>query len=260
MLELVGDGWERVVDSGEQLRFGRGGGGVELVLADDPRLHRHCGTIEVDDAGWVLRNAGRWLRLRVIGLDRFGVDSMLPGQHLRVPWAEARVQVFAGERCHEFTARHTATPADGHDTTAAVDLAEESTEVPIRVDRDTGYFRALVALCEPQLLDPSTVTIASDLEIARRLNRSGTERSRLTGKSVERRLDNCRTRFGLKVVDDTGASVGLERRDSRRLLVEVALLTATVTPGDLRVLEPRHDGGHGDGEWGTDGMDRPVGG
>ena len=91
-------------------------------------------------------------------------------------------------------------------------------------------------MCEPQLLDPSSSDVATDLQIARRLNRSGRESGRLSGKTVERRLDNCRTRFGLKVTDENGFSVGLERRDSRRQLVEVALLTATVTPEDLRVL------------------------
>lgn len=242
MLELVGNRWVRRVEPGDEVRFGRGGDGVELALADDARLHRHCGTIVVDPDGWVLHNTGRWLRLRVIGLDRFGVDSLYPGQHLRVPWADSRVQVHVGDRCHEFRARFSPSPdpvdpsrASGRD--GEREDPDDATVVPVRIDRTTGYFRALVALCEPQLRDPSCNDVATDLQIARRLNATGRESGRLSGKTVERRLDNCRTRFGLKVTDEFGQSAGLERRDSRRLLVDVALLTATVTPVDLAVLD-----------------------
>lgn len=239
VLELVGDGWGRRIPLGGRVSFGRGGDGVDIVVADDPRLHRCCGTIAVDERGWELVNCGRWLRLRVVSLDRFGVDSLFPGQRLHVPWSEARVQVHVGDRCHEFVARYEAAvgSSGGEATTPSDSDHPDATAVPVRVDRSSGYFRALVALCEPQLLDPSTSDVATDLQIARRLNRSGRESGRLSGKTVERRLDNCRTRFGLKMTDEHGMSVGLERRDSRRLLVEVALLTATVTPDDLSVLD-----------------------
>jgi len=238
VLELVGDGWGRRIAVGERVTFGRGGDDVDIVVADDPRLHRCCGVITVDDRGWELVNTGRWLRLRVVNLDRFGVDSLFPGQRLHVPWSEARIQAHVGDRCHEFVARYEASDrSPGAESTIPSDGEHpDATAVPVRVDRSSGYFRALVALCEPQLLDPSSSDVATDLQIARRLNRSGRESGRLSGKTVERRLDNCRTRFGLKVTDENGFSVGLERRDSRRLLVEVALLTATVTPEDLRVL------------------------
>jgi len=170
------------------------------------------------------------------------MDSLLPGEGLRVPWVEARVQVFVGERCHEFSTRFLGPgPGSGGATVRGDepgDDSDDATVVPVRVDRSAGYFRALVALCEPQLLDPTSSEVATDLQIARRLNRAGTEPGRMSGKTVERRLDNCRTRFGLKVTDELGLSSGLERRDSRRVLVEVALLTATVTPADLTVLEP----------------------
>ena len=256
----MGDRWRRKVAAGERIAFGRGGVGVDVVLADDDRLHRCCGIVTVDETGWDLQNTGRWLRLRIVSLDRFGVDSLLPGQHLRVPWTDSRVQVHVGDRCHEFRALHLGAalamppaPAGGteasHRRTADDDERDDGddvTVVPVRVDRASGYFRALVALCEPQLLDPSTTAVATDLQIARRLNSSGLESTRLTGKTVERRLDNCRVRFGLKVVDDLGMSAGLERRDARRVLVDLALLTATVTVRDLVVLgEDRDLGGFG---------------
>jgi len=236
MLELLGEGWSRHLDTDERISFGRGGSGVDVAIADDARLHRHCGTIVATADGWEIHNTGRWLRIRVVSLDRSGSDHLSPGQMLRVPWSAARIEVQAGPHRHRFTARLEAGIPDA--PPATVEPGDAHTAAAVRVDRSSGYFRALVALCEAQLLDPSSTAVATDLQIALRLNRSGTEQRRLSGKSVERRLDACRRRFGLKDANEHGQSAGLERSDARRQLVEVALLTATVTATDLAVLQP----------------------
>ena len=255
MLTIESSAGALVVPSGGSIGFGRaevdrapGDRPVELELAADPRLHRRCGTVTVDDAGWDLANEGRWLRLLVVGLDRTGLVHLAPGDRLRVPWHRTRVEVHVGGRTYGFEACHArlGLDSDSSDTSTVARSSSDplsagpvpgATVAPVRVDRSAGYFRALVALCEPRLLDPSTGSPATDLEIARRLNQSGAEASRISGKTVERRLDLCRTRFGLKAAGPGGAA-GLERRDGRRALVEAALLTATVTPADLRLLEP----------------------
>ena len=246
MLLLEGDGWARTVEPGQTVTFGRAwggegagaGAGAELCIGDDPRLHRHCGTIVVERDGWELHNTGSWLSLRIVSTDRRGVDSLEPGSSVRVPWSNVSVQVHLIDRCHEFAARFVSEPAVPLAGFAPGFDGDGPTLAPVVVDRTAGYFRALVALCEPQLVDPTSNEIATDLQIALRLNRSGLERSRLTGKTVERRLDNCRGRFGLKETDDRGMSAGLERRDARRRLVELALLTGTVTVDDLGRLTP----------------------
>ena len=89
----------------------------------------------------------------------------------------------------------------------------------------------------PQPVERS-VDVPTDLAIALRLNRSGAEARRLTGKTVERRLDHCRSRFGLKHVSEDGSSAGLERRDARRVLLDAAIASGTVTLIDLRLLDP----------------------
>ncbi|MFN8050592.1 MAG: hypothetical protein U0Q22_04085 [Acidimicrobiales bacterium] len=244
MLELAGDGWSRCLESGDRVRFGRGGSvdddDVELVVHDDPRLHRHCGTIDVDDDGWSVANTGRWLRVRVVSLDRAGFDDLRPGDRLRVPWRSARVEIHVGERCHAFTARFTSEaeacgpPSDG--ALSGDGDGDVGTAAPVRLDRAAGYFRALVALCEPQLRDPSSTEVATDLQIALRLNGLSIETRRVSGKAIERRLDQCRVRFGLKEYDHAGFAAGLERRDARRRLVEAAILSGTVSADDLQVL------------------------
>lgn len=236
MLELSSQRWTRILVAGDRLSFGRGDG-VDLELGDDPRLHRRCGTVSVTEAGWELANDGAWLRLRVRGLDRPGSDSVLPGASIVVPWRFARIEIHTGSLRHEMVARWSAPHPPAERRTVADD-AGERTHVPVRIDREAAYFRALVALCEPQLRDPASSDVATDLQIARRLNRSGAELRRVGGKAVERRLDTCRGHFGLKAGGPDGHGAGLEQRDGRRRLVELAILTGTVTSADLAVLDP----------------------
>jgi hypothetical protein len=235
VLDIKGDSWTRRLRPGDELRFGRRASGVDLGLADDPGLHRHCGTIRVNEQTWELHNTGRWLHILVVSLDRRGTDSLGPGHAMLVPWRVSRVLIDVGSTSHEFVA----TWRDAHSADPPVRHAlgdEDVTVSPVRIDRSSGYFRALVALCEPQLRNPSSDEVATDAQIAWRLNRLDVETRRLSAKTVERRLDHCRTRFGLKETDEVGVSTGLESRDSRRRLVERALLSGAVGPTDLIVL------------------------
>jgi serine/threonine-protein kinase len=189
----------------------------------------------VRSSGWELHNTGRWLTLRVVGLDRSGLDTVPPGRSLVVPWAVSRIEIVVGSRCHGFGARWSASgavPAAG-----PIDVGgDEVTTAPVRLDRDSGCFRALVALCEPKLRDPSADAVATDAQIAWRLNRLDVEQRRLSPKTVERRLDYCRTRFGLKT-DEWGAPIAPDRRDPRRRLADAALLSGLVSELDLVVLD-----------------------
>lgn len=248
MLRLSGEGWSRAMAAGTVATFGRDARAADLVVADDRRLHRQCGRIIVGADGWELQNIGRWLTLRIVNLDRFGLDTLRPGQSIRVPWSRVSILIYAGSARFQFSATFESplpneelergTPEAGR--LMATDDADDVTALtarPVRIDRTTGYFRALVALCEPQLVDPTSSEVATDLQIALRLNRSALETNRLSGKTVERRLDNCRERFGLKDADERGQSAGLERRDARRRLVELALLSGVVTTDDLSQLD-----------------------
>lgn len=238
-LVMAGDGWRRLLAVGDEVRFGRGGPGVDVVIADDAALHRHCGTVEVGPDHWVLRNTGRWLRIRVVSLDRPGVAQLLPGDVVAVPWPSVRVEVWSGDRCVRFTAVHRreCDPSAGPSLVTADD---DATVVPFSLSRTSGAFRALVALCEPQLVDPTSHHVPTDAQVAARLNRLPVEPRRVTAKTVERRLDHCRVRFRLKGGGGTGGA-GLEQRDARRRLVEVALLTGAVSAGDLDLLDPSDD-------------------
>lgn len=232
---VTSTGGQRQLDPGAVLRFGRGqsADGVDLTLCDDRRLHRHAGTIRVGDDGWSLTNTGTRLRLLVRDREGVGRDVLGPGDHRTVPWRSSVVEVVLGT--DRLEVRVDCTLPHGGDDRAEV--RGEATVEPFSLDRGTAYFRTLVALCEPQLLDPQSELVPTDAEIVVRLNRSGQEEKHITARAVERRVRYLRDALGLLDHDESGRSVGLERRNGRTELVVVALVTGVVTTGDLSLLE-----------------------
>ncbi|HVH21510.1 MAG TPA: hypothetical protein VNA11_03545 [Pseudonocardia sp.] len=207
-----------------------------LALSPSPALHAMAGRLNVDATGCTLDNTGRWLRLRVLHLDGVERSDLDPGRGLRIPWARSRVEVAVGAEplWFELEVPQRAGAPGG------VPDAGGDTQRGLGLDRSAGYFRALVALCEPRLRDPGCDAVASAGEIARRLTSSGQERGRVSQKAVERRLANARQRLGIGAADPFGGSAaGLELRDAARVLVDLVLRTGTVTRADLALLDPR---------------------
>ncbi len=79
-----------------------------------------------------------------------------------------------------------AAPTVAGDTVRGLDL-----------DRSAGYFRALVALCEPRLRDASSTEVATVAEVARTLSGLPSESGRVSIKAVERRLAHARSRVAI---------------------------------------------------------------
>lgn len=234
VLEIrTGDG-ELIVDVGEACSFGRGLDVVDLVLTDDPRVHRHAGTVVAEDDGWTLHNDGRWLHLRVSSLAGRGHHVLEPGASVRVPWPDARVDIVVGAATVGFEVHHLGAPLHRH-RPLAVDPGDSATISPARIGRGSGAFRALLALCAPRLSDSASEDLPTNAEIAWRLNRCGIEPGHVTAKAVERRLDYCRRRLGLddEVVD---SRIGLDHRALRRQLVDAAIMTGVVRAEDVSML------------------------
>ena len=233
---LTSTGWSRRAEAGEVVRFGRAGPeeGVDLTLSQDRRLHRHAGSIAVGDDGWQLANTGSRLHLLVADLDGAGQDDLPPGAVRPIPWTRTLVAIALGAERVELTVEQVITGSPAAD--AVVARTGDPTIEPFALDRSTAYFRTLVALCEPRLTDPRA-PIPSDAQLAVRLNRSGCEQRHLTSRSIERRLNYLRQTLSLRDTDANGSSLGLERRDGRVQLVELALTTGLVTARDLGLLE-----------------------
>ncbi len=234
--------------AGEQMTFGRSAAGPggpspsprHLELTADKALHAHAGTLVAGDRGWTITNTGRWLRLRVQEIDGPGSAEVAPGRSLRVPWPRTRLEVATGAEVVGFDVEVQA--SDARTTRAAAPLTAGETVGGLGLDREAGYFRALVALCEPQLRQPGCARVASAAEIARTLNRLDVEPERVTAKAVERRLAHVRRKVGIGGTEPEAISAtGLEQRDAAERLVDVALRTGTVTRADLDLLVPAND-------------------
>lgn len=233
--------------AGHSLTFGRtepAGTAADvphLGLSANPRLHLHAGRVDVDGAGWVLTNVGRWLQVRVVEHGGPNRIDLQPGRVVRVPYARCGVEVATGDETVGFTAFCPVVPAAL--AFGAGGALAGATVGGLGLDRNAGYFRAVVALCLPRLLDPQSDEVASVGEIVRLLNRSGAEAERVTPKGVERRLAHVRSKLAIGAADPYGGSAaGLEVRDAARLLADVLLRTGTVTPTDLALLGLTVDG------------------
>ena len=259
ILTIDHPGGRRTLRPGDALAFGRtaepGGTpppGVDdephLGLSANARLHHRAGLIEVDAAGWVLTNTGRWLHLRVIEHDGPNRLDLQPGRAARIPYPRCRVEVTTGDESVGFDA-----DCPFLDRSVAPDQSAlaGSTVQGLGLDREAGYFRAVVALCAPRLRDPQSDEIASVGEIVRALNASPAEPERVTAKAVERRLAHVRRKLGIGAADAYGGSAaGLEVRDAARLLADLVVRTGAVTADDLAGLDdagPAPDSGGGAG-------------
>lgn len=243
LLTVTAPGWCRDLAQGQLLRFGRGtpNDGVELTLSDDPRLHRQCGVVTVQDDGWTVFNTGGWLHLRLADLDGVGTDDLPPGSRRRVPWARAEVSVGLGMDRVGFSAEHRLHAGRAASLPEMHQLAGRLTIDPFAIDRNTGYFRALVALCQPRLEDSRNREVPSDAQIAVRLNRAPSEPNHVSARGVGRRIAYLRSVLGLSERDELGSSAGLERRGARAELIDLALEAGVVTVTDLVLLNSNAD-------------------
>jgi len=234
---------DEVVDlsTGERLLVGRGPD-VDLVLTSDPRVHRRLAVITHELGGWSIVNVGRWLLVELRDLDGAGLDQVRPGDRAACAWARTRVGVtLADATSVSFEVSWSPAglepdPADKFDLGVMRGQDTQGVElVP-----GSGHFRALVALVEPRLVDPSSHVVPTNAQICARLNAAGVEAGRVSAKTVERRLDYCRIRLGLKLDGTRYADPAL---DVRRTLANVALASGAVTMSHLSVLAPPRPAG-----------------
>ncbi len=221
---------------GRQVEGGGPTDAPHVGLSANPRLHAHTATVTVDDSGWVLTNAGRWLHIRVVEADGPNRLEVGPGRSLRVPYPVCELEIALGDEVARLRA---SCPLPDAVADGPPPAGSGSTVSGLGLDPGTGYFLALVALCEPRLRDPQSAEVATVGQIVARLNRLPPPAERVTPKAVERRLAHVRAKLGVGGVDEHGLSAaGLEVRDAARQVVELVLRTGTVTVADLARLDP----------------------
>lgn len=201
---------------------------ADLVIDDNPYLHRNLATLTAVDGVWWLSNVGTAIALSLSADD--GTYQAWAGPGVRVPLVFARLAVVftAGSYTYEFTIHQPApawrevslpTPVAGGETTVGgVSLTESQ--------------RLLVlALCEPLLRQPgvSLAAVPSSAAAAERLGWPVT--------TFNRKLDAvCDKLDRAGVAGLRGGPRNLATQRKARL-VEHAVLSRLVTASDLRLLD-----------------------
>ncbi|MFV0317432.1 MAG: hypothetical protein ACK5O2_10810 [Microthrixaceae bacterium] len=222
-VDFCGD--EHVVELGDRLSFGRGG---DLVIDENPYMHRVVGLFSCRDGHWILSNEGSHIVLNV--LDRTGPSSavLAPGRSLGLTMAEFAVGFVAGRTRYEIDAA----------LEGVADPAEQGAEVEGQKTLDWGVVELnaeqrllLVDLASDRLADPHTeVDPPSRAVCARRL--------RWSLSKYNRKLDHLCLKLDRAGVQGLCGTEGAQATDRRRRLVDHAIGVGLVTTADLELLAP----------------------
>lgn len=213
-------------DAGSVFGIGREG---DLAIDDNPYLHRRFLEISRSDAIWWLSNVGTLISATVADVSGGLQAWVVPGARIPLVFGHTNVIFTAGATTYEF-AVHVRTPAFVRQQNQdEVDVAGETTIGPIVF---TDSQKALiVALAEPMLRRDGTglSSIPTSASAAQRLGWPLTK--------FNRKLDNVcdkLDRVGVAGLRGGGGKLATNRRVR---LVEHAVSSHLVTPGDLELLE-----------------------
>ena len=231
-IEFCGEWYE--VEHPSDFHIGRES---DLVIDDNPYLHRRFLRISEDRGLWWLSNVGTLLSATVTDATGQVQAWLAPGARLPIVFPQMQVLFSAGSTTYEFTVF---TTGDYFTTTATPDVGGgETTMAPVAL---TSSQRLLVVALAEHVLkqdSPGRGEIPTSAEAAARLHWSMT--------TFNRKLDNvCDKLDKLGVQGLRGAKNNLAT--NRRLrLVEYAVATRLVSKDDLSLLA-RNDASHAGSE------------
>jgi hypothetical protein len=225
------------VGPGETLRFGRGAPEYEVDIAlPHDGVSRLAGEISTVEDYWLISNLSHDKTYVVDNPEGGGEYLMVSPRRIAapVPFEFARVSLPVTDGPVSFLVfapQHSYADPDSPDA-----LAGDRTTAAFPLDETAKYFLILVALCEPRLLDSSTVALPTAAEIVERLKTH--ERCReLTRTAVNYHIDYLAiTKLRVKE-PRPGADERLEWK--REALVSVALRFGLVRDEHRRLLPSR---------------------
>ena len=238
IIEFCGQEWS--LAPGEELTFGRTG---DLVVDDNPYLHRTVGHIGHVGGAWWLRNVGRRVAMTV--LDRTGSSSATigPGSSTALVHGEFMVAFAAGPSVYEISGTL-------EDVERAADLgrdgleggAEGSDQLPVtlewgRVELNDDQRALLTVMCSERLRFPA------DRFAPVPSNRSCAAMLGWTQAKFNRKLDHLCEKLHRAGVRGVHGDVSLLASDRRRVLVDHAVQAGLVSLADLQALGFHQVGG-----------------
>lgn len=216
-----------VLEPGDELTFGRASSN-DIVIDDNPRLHRHFGQIYYRDSGWWLKNTGRQLPMGLLDQASRSQVTLTSKREISLTFSNSVVSFSAGTTSYEL--RLTAPHAEQLDRT---DTSSELLTSELTIDRIplVGDQRLLaIAMAELAIRNPhERIEVPPNRAIARRFGWPIT--------TLNRKLDRlCRAYADMGVAGLVG-SPGQLAADRRQRLVEHLISIGEITSEDLSILE-----------------------
>ncbi|HTO01891.1 MAG TPA: hypothetical protein VL068_14575 [Microthrixaceae bacterium] len=224
-LEFCGEEYTMTPD--QVLTFGRSG---DLVVDENPYMHRVVGRFVCIDGGWRVENTSRRQTIEVRDISGPSSAVAAPGKVAGLVYGEFTCSFTAGPTRYEITGAleefEWATDLlgpEGLDGTETVDWG--------RVDLNDDQRLLLLALSEQHLLNPHR----PDLPVIS--NRQGAVRLGWSITKFNRKLDHLCEKVRRAGVVGVHGDLGASAHDRRRRLVEHALSVPLVTVDELSLLE-----------------------
>lgn len=212
------------VPHGTTLTIGRD---ADLVVDDNPFLHRSFLHLSARDGLWFLTNVGSQLSATVSDADGRMEAFLAPGATIPLVFGVTHVAFTAGPTAYDLTIT---TPAATYVPPPPIDVDTGATTIgKVGLTRDQRLL--LVALAEPRLRGDgkAAVMLPSSSTAARRLGWTTTK--------FNRKLDNVCDKLSKLGVRGLRGDVAEYASNRRSRLVEYAVATRMVTRDDLAALE-----------------------
>lgn len=206
---------------------------ADLVVDDNPYLHRRFLEVELRDRIWWIVNTGAQLSATTSDGDGRFQGWLAPGAHLPIVFEVMRVRFSAGPTSYELSLHLTdppyTGPTDGGATPGDTTLGRVALTLQQRL--------LVLALAEPALRADGVgrVQLPSSQEAAARLGWPITK--------FNRKLDNVCQKLKQAGVQGLHGGPGKLASDRRARLVEYALAVRMVTAHDLSLLDEPADPG-----------------
>ena len=201
---------------------------ADLVIDENPFLHRKLLTVDFHAADWWLSNIGRAITAHLTSPDGTFQAWLGPGASVPISHPQLQVSFVAGSFTYDLTVfRNILVRPEP----VAPTLPEESEATIGQVSLTPSQKALIVALAEPSLRDGavSLSRLPSSTQAAERLGWSIT--------TFNRKLDNVCDKLDRLGVSGLKGGVGKLASNRRARLVEYTLMARLVTPQDLELLD-----------------------
>ncbi|UOE27968.1 hypothetical protein [Agromyces soli] len=220
-IEFCGEWY--TVEEGAPFGIGRE---ADLVIDENPYLHRVFLTLRAEYGLWWLDNVGQLLSATVSDATGSVQAWLAPGARLPIVFQTMHVMFSAGSTAYDFTVH---AEDDFYNTSLTAETSTAGTTImPVSL---TPSQRLLVlALAEQVLVQPAgRATVPSSAEAAERLGWSMT--------TFNRKLDNVCEKLDKIGVDGLRGGRGKLATNRRARLVEYAVATRLVSADELPLLD-----------------------